>query len=935
MTSLLLLALVLTPADDEADADPLRGPGAHLVLQLDARGGADATLSLLAPPPEADRLIDALRQTLGGSLAQPSVRTQSGLWVLRAHSDGFRRRGLVVSGRLDLPVLAGAVRPAGARHLLLYLRHPGAGFSRLAPDLPPRTESERDTYSDVWSFEVSGTGGRPETGWLHYDKAQPHNPVTHWQYAAPLSLAEASPLELAYGYRLRDLGPLAPIPALLVLPLSLTWWRRRAALHSTNDPTVVWFGYWRFLRWLVIGTELGWLAAVFGLDVRSHLDRLVGFLLNRPPEPTGLRAALLALHVEGFDFGWGTACFYLLPPVAVVVLCVALSHPVFTRVRGLELSRGRLVWQTLAAQLPLLSLLLFGFAGVGALFAREPRRAVLWFAAASAGWLIGLRLQTRATGQRPHALLEGDLRDRVFALAEKAGVKVKQVYVLLTGPGREANAAAVLGDQVVLTDHLLAQLSKREVDAIVAHELAHLQGRHPRALLFHLGLSLLAFLLVPALVALAVFLLPRAFDGWEWDEDRVRWLRWLPVLLPLLLLTGLAAVRTFRQRRFERAADAGAVALTGDAEALITALARLARLNLLPMQWGKWEGRLLTHPSTSGRIQAIAQAGGLSPERVRDLLAAEAEAEHYALPPAVTRDDKVFSTAFKQGMTARVTLAVTALTVLAPAVWAWLTGLRLDGGGRSGLLWGAGLVLTVGLYLTAVNWLPVRGYDRMRRRLRDRLGREGLPVEAWGGAFVGFAPAGAPRLYEGFFDWDVGFLVPAGDRLAYLGEQTRFALRREQVTDVRVGQGPPNWFGLQAVYVTWREDTGGEARTFTVRPGAERSLWQLRREVPRLAERLRTWREPATTDPPPAPLAELGPLRIGTVTSLSPRDAVSRRSLLGGLILVLVAAAAACVGFGVPFGWSEGGAAWGVLAVVALLVLLQPVPYWRYREPAG
>src|SRR5262249_34394353 len=158
------------------------------------------------------------------------------------------------------------------------------------------------------------------------------------------------------------------------------------------------------------------------------------------------------------------------------------------------------------------------------------------------------------------------------------------------------------------------------------------------------GLALLAFVLVPALVGLSVYALPRLVADWHWSEGRTRALSWLAVGLPLALLLVLAAVRTFRLRRFERAADAGAVDLTGDAESLITALARLARLNLLPMQWGKWEGRLLTHPSTSGRIQAIAAHGGVAPQRVEAVLAAEPDAERYTLPPAVTSGERVFST---------------------------------------------------------------------------------------------------------------------------------------------------------------------------------------------------------------------------------------------------------------------------------------------------
>src|SRR5262245_14196659 len=279
MPFVLLLLLAQAPADE--DADLLRGPGAFLTLQLDSRGRADMTFTVLTPPADPQALLDALGRTLGGTFTRSAVQSQAGFWAVQAHSDdAFRRRGLLVSGRLDLPVLAGAVRPLGARHLVVNLQHPAAGSSRLAPGLAPRTHVEEDADTEVWSFEVPGAGGRTETGRLHQDRPLPHDPVAHWRYAAPLALAEASPLELDYGYRPVDLLPLLPIPALLLVPLGLTLWRRRVALRATQtNPAAAWFGYWRFLRGLVLATEFGWLAAVLGLDVRAGLDRLLHFAL--------------------------------------------------------------------------------------------------------------------------------------------------------------------------------------------------------------------------------------------------------------------------------------------------------------------------------------------------------------------------------------------------------------------------------------------------------------------------------------------------------------------------------------------------------------------------------------------------------------------------------------------------------------------------------
>ena len=72
----------------------------------------------------------------------------------------------------------------------------------------------------------------------------------------------------------------------------------------------------------------------------------------------------------------------------------------------------------------------------------------------------------------------GEFAERVNALARKAGVPLKRIYILRNRLPRESNAFAMSGGRVAITESLLRGLNKREVDAVMAHELGHLKGRH-------------------------------------------------------------------------------------------------------------------------------------------------------------------------------------------------------------------------------------------------------------------------------------------------------------------------------------------------------------------------------------------------------------------------------------------------------------------------
>src|SRR5262249_32213488 len=156
-----------------------------------------------------------------------------------------------------------------------------------------------------------------------------------------------------------------------------------------------------------------------------------------------------------------------------------------------------------------------------------------------------------------------------------------------------ANAYASDGEKLLLTDWLLRHLSPREVDAIIAHELAHMKCGHvPK-------LSWLTVLLCVPIVAW-LRLKVKAVPDLEW------------VVLSALVLIHLAGlISKVLSRRFEDQADLEAVKIIGDPEALVTALVCLGQLNAMPHTLSSLDKAFSTHPSTRRRIEAIGKAGGI------------------------------------------------------------------------------------------------------------------------------------------------------------------------------------------------------------------------------------------------------------------------------------------------------------------------------------
>ena len=194
------------------------------------------------------------------------------------------------------------------------------------------------------------------------------------------------------------------------------------------------------------------------------------------------------------------------------------------------------------------------------------------------------------------------LRARLVSLSQRAGVPVLGVYEWGLGEKtRRANAALVgtgATRRIIVSDTLLAGYSEDEIAVILAHELGH-----------HVHRDMLKALAVESALLLASFYVAgAALSAW-----------WAPLGLhspgdvaglPLLLLaagsTSLAAtpIANALSRRNERRADRYAFTLTGEPDAFISGMKRLAAQNLAearPSRLAVW--LFHTHPPIEQRIE--------------------------------------------------------------------------------------------------------------------------------------------------------------------------------------------------------------------------------------------------------------------------------------------------------------------------------------------
>lgn len=350
--------------------------------------------------------------------------------------------------------------------------------------------------------------------------------------------------------------------AVLLLPTAATLWFRWTALRADEaKQRPVWAGFRRFGRFILTAIVAVWWV-------------LWDFAGKSPSSVESWR-------------------FWLAPAASLGIflfLCYEVDRTVFRLKWTTANSVRRAWWRLVSFVIPLLMLA----AGFELILDREVG-GIAWILAAGVVSKIGTGFLRRAEGLKFNALRSGEYRNRALMVARGMDVTLRKVFVVPAGKGHLTNAYGMSG-AIALTDSLGQHLNNRQMDFVVAHEVAHVKLKHGRR---HLLLVVTIFTLTP----LALFLFSLQTKS-------------LHPLFQLLAIFGPLIALYYCSRRFEYSADREAIEFTDAPEIAVQALAKLHQSHELPSASDAFTELFMTHPTLAHRVQAIVNYGQIPAERL-------------------------------------------------------------------------------------------------------------------------------------------------------------------------------------------------------------------------------------------------------------------------------------------------------------------------------
>ncbi len=222
------------------------------------------------------------------------------------------------------------------------------------------------------------------------------------------------------------------------------------------------------------------------------------------------------------------------------------------------------------------------------------------------GALTGAKAVERADSPKLYAMLE--------TLCISRGMPTPKLMIV-EDQALNAFASGVNESQytVTVTRGLLDHLDDREVEAVLAHELTHIRNGDVKLMIVAIVIAgVISFVSEIAFRSFRFSGSSRSSSG----SDSKGGGALIIVGLIILALAGVlaAVVRFSLSRSREYLADAGAVELTKNPDALISALLKISgRADLTDVPSGvmdMWSDMFSTHPSISKRVQALVNTAG-------------------------------------------------------------------------------------------------------------------------------------------------------------------------------------------------------------------------------------------------------------------------------------------------------------------------------------
>jgi Zn-dependent protease with chaperone function len=154
-----------------------------------------------------------------------------------------------------------------------------------------------------------------------------------------------------------------------------------------------------------------------------------------------------------------------------------------------------------------------------------------------------------------------------------------------------------------VTDNLGQYLNDRQIEFVIAHEVAHVRLRHVR---IHLLLIVMTFSITT--VSLFFFSSPTSH---------------FRPLLQLVAIFGPLIALSYSSRRFEYSADRVAIEFTDAPEIAVRALARLHQVRELPTASDAFTELFMSHPTFAHRVGAIVNDGQIPADRLTQILGSD------------------------------------------------------------------------------------------------------------------------------------------------------------------------------------------------------------------------------------------------------------------------------------------------------------------------